>query len=96
MENKNCPVCGCYIKINTGNVHSCSSCPFKCFEEDFDNISNALILKIKLKELLPESEKLELLANWIDSMYPNDKDPEVQTDLRIWTNNIRIIRTYIK
>ena len=33
-------------------------------------------------EFLTDSEKLRLLADWFDMKYPNDKNPEVQNDLR--------------
>ena len=29
-----------------------------------------------------DGEKLDLLADWIDTKFPNDPDPEVQEDLR--------------
>ena len=39
---KRCPLCGCYIKLHIGDVHSCISCPFACFEEDFDRVCAAM------------------------------------------------------
>jgi hypothetical protein len=29
-----------------------------------------------------DSDKLNLLANWFDAKYPDDFNPEIQTDLR--------------
>ena len=43
----------------------------------------------KLEEALPDAEKLDLLAEWIDLKYPDDARPEVQNDLRSWANRIR-------
>ena len=40
--DKRCPLCGSYIKLHTGDVHSCSSCQFKCFEDDFDRVCKAM------------------------------------------------------
>lgn len=42
ITDKRCPLCGGLIKLHTGDVHSCSSCPFKCFEEDFDRVCAAM------------------------------------------------------
>lgn len=33
---------------------------------------------------VPDPDKLELLADWFDKRYPNDQNPEVQSDLREW------------
>ena len=35
-----------------------------------------------------DSEKLRLLADWFDMKYPNDKNPEVQNDLRRIADNL--------
>ena len=35
-----------------------------------------------------DSEKLRLLAEWFDLKYPNDKNPEVQNDLRRIADNL--------
>ena len=35
-----------------------------------------------------DSEKLRLLADWFDMKYPNDKNPEVQDDLRRIADNL--------
>lgn len=43
-------------------------------------------------KLLPPIDKLELLAEWIDSKYPNDPNPEVQEEIRQWVKNIKTIR----
>lgn len=32
--------------------------------------------------MMTDAEKLRKVADWIDSKYPDDPDPEVQTDLR--------------
>lgn len=32
--------------------------------------------------------KLSTLADWIDLRFPNDRDPEVQADLRRWGNQL--------
>ena len=40
--DKHCPLCGGLIKLHTSDVHSCSSCPFKCFEDDFDRVCAAM------------------------------------------------------
>lgn len=37
---------------------------------------------------LPDPGKLWTLADWIDTKYPNDANPEVQTDLRLWARSI--------
>ena len=49
--DKRCPLCGCLIKLHTGNVHSCSSCPFKCFEDDFDRVCKAMKAQAELDAL---------------------------------------------
>lgn len=38
---------------------------------------------------LPDPDKLDVLATWIDVMYPDDSNPEVQRDLRRWADAIR-------
>ena len=45
----------------------------------------ALVAEVRVRELedaLPSADKLDLLAFWIDTIRPNDPDPEVQNDLR--------------
>ena len=37
---------------------------------------------------LPDPEKLRLLADLLDKLWPDDADPEAQTDLRKWARNI--------
>ena len=49
--DKRCPLCGGLIKLHTGDVHSCSSCPFKCFEEDFGRVCAALNAQTELDAL---------------------------------------------
>ncbi len=39
------------------------------------------------KEINPD--QLDLLADWIDTKYPNDYNPEVQSNLRSWAQSIR-------
>ncbi len=41
------------------------------------------------REDLPDPDKLELLADWIDSKYPDDPNPDVQADLRRWAQSLR-------
>jgi hypothetical protein len=43
----------------------------------------------ELREALPDPDKLENLAYWIDVKYPDDKDPQVQRDLRKWASTAR-------
>jgi len=38
---------------------------------------------------LPDDEKLDLLADWIDLNFPDDENPEVQADLRRWARSAR-------
>lgn len=38
---------------------------------------------------LPDPEKLELLASWIDVKHADNPDTEVQDDLRRWAAGIR-------
>lgn len=38
-----------------------------------------------------DSEKLLLLAEWFDMKYPNDPNPEVQTDLRRIATRIELL-----
>ena len=45
----------------------------------------------KLIGALPDADKLELLAEWIDAKYPDDLKPEAQDDLRLWANRIRVV-----
>ena len=49
-----------------------------------------------ISKKLPCSEKLRLLAKWIDKKYPDDIDPEAQNDLRKWADNIDKIIKKIK
>ena len=51
LTDKHCPLCGCLIKLHTGDVHSCSSCPFKCFEDDFDRVCAAMSAQAELDVL---------------------------------------------
>lgn len=44
--------------------------------------------KDKIRELLPDTKKLELLADYFDNKYPNDNNKEVQNELREWAKNI--------
>jgi hypothetical protein len=41
---------------------------------------------------LPSPAKLWALAEWFDAMYPNDANPEVQSDLRGWARAICAVR----
>ena len=43
----------------------------------------------RLEEALPDQNKLELLAIWIDLNFEDDPNPEVQNDLREWARKIR-------
>lgn len=45
-------------------------------------------LKAKIANL-PAPVKLELLADWFDTKYPDNPDKEVQNDLRQWAQKIR-------
>jgi len=45
----------------------------------------------KLIGSLPDADKLELLAEWIDAKYPDDFKPQAQDDLRLWANRIRAV-----
>ena len=51
ITDKRCPLCGSYIKLHTGDVHSCISCPFKCFEDDFDRVCAAMKAQAELDAL---------------------------------------------
>ena len=51
LIDKRCPLCGSYIKLHTGDVHSCISCPFKCFEDDFDRVCKAMNAQAELATL---------------------------------------------
>ena len=44
QSDKRCPICGYFIKISEFGVHTCSSCPFRCFGEDFPRIATAMEL----------------------------------------------------
>lgn len=48
--------------------------------------------KNEILKALPPSERLELLAGWIDALHPNDKNTEVQDDLRTWAKNLRKLK----
>lgn len=39
-------------------------------------------------------EKLRMLADWFDVKYPDDPDPEVQTDLRLLAGQIELIEKF--
>ena len=58
--DKHCPLCGGLIKLHTGDVHSCSSCPFKCFEDDFDRVCAAMELA---QALMWEEEVEDFISN---------------------------------
>lgn len=42
----------------------------------------------RLKAALPPARRLRTLAQLVDAFYPNDPDPEIQTDLRAWADSI--------
>lgn len=42
----------------------------------------------ELEAALPPADRLALLADWIDTEYPNDSDSEAQRDLRRWAQRI--------
>lgn len=44
---------------------------------------------------LPDPNALEILADWLDLQYPNDRNPEIQCDLRLWASNLRKINAKI-
>lgn len=50
------------------------------------------ISKKEILKSLPPPERLEVLASWIDALHPNDKNVEVQNDLRTWANNLRKLK----
>lgn len=83
----------CWQKYHGGNgLHYASdrnnfSLGFSCgvevaHEEDAQ-------LFIDMIKVLPPPERLEELADFIDSKFPNDLEPEMQTDLRTWAQSIR-------
>jgi hypothetical protein len=50
---------------------------------------DALAARLAASEAaLPDPGKLWSLATWLDSVYPYDSNPEVQTDLRTWAKAI--------
>ena len=59
--------------------------------ELYASIRTAIPDLIAAVRALPDPYKLNLLANWIDRKYPNDSDPEVQTDLRRWAEQTRAV-----
>jgi hypothetical protein len=44
-----------------------------------------------LRPLLPEPEKLRVLADYFDRQYPDHLNSEVQQDLRAWADSIERI-----
>ena len=61
LTEKRCPICGCFVKLHFGDVHSCISCPFKCFEEDFDRVCAAMKAQAELDALI---EAARSVAAW--------------------------------
>lgn len=47
----------------------------------------------RLRETLPSAHKLRLLAGLFDKAFPDDLNPEIQTDLRKWASKIEAIST---
>lgn len=45
-----------------------------------------------LRKALPNPDKLELLASWLDIRFPDDQNPEIQRDLREWAKAIREVQ----
>ena len=43
----------------------------------------------RLEEALPDPRRLEILAAWFDLNFKDDRNPEVQNDLREWAKKIR-------
>ena len=41
VVDKHCPICGRYTRFSSG-AYVCISCPFKCFEDDFDRVCAAM------------------------------------------------------
>lgn len=65
--------------------HNIKSCTYKNQHfEEFDLFE------------LPDPNKLETLADWLDLQYPNDKNTEVQCDLRLWASSLRKINENIE
>ena len=53
-----------------------------------NGLGNAMQFETSSLGFLTDSEKLRLLADWFDMKYPNDKNPEVQNDLRRIADNL--------
>ncbi len=57
--------------------------------EQAESERDALAARLAASEAaLPDPGKLWSLATWLDSVYPYDSNPEVQTDLRTWAKAI--------
>jgi hypothetical protein len=86
-NSKICPKCEGRGKIRywiaqdeLGPPETCPRCKGKKYIED-----------IKVSEL-PNPDQLELLADWIDTEYPKDKNLELQRDLRKLAKEIRKLK----
>ena len=60
MTGERCPICGHFIKRSEFDVVSCSSCPFRCFGEDFGRVSASMSLdRLEVEQLLGYAEARE-------------------------------------
>jgi len=95
MEKIVCPCCCgsmtqyasdiCEIQVE------CDFCPFACCFEHLPSLRASR----EAYNALPDDEKLDTLANWIDLNFPGDEAPEVQVDLRRWARNARAARAAV-
>lgn len=59
------------------------------FEMCAEDVKALLARAERLEESLPDPHKLEILAAWFDLNFKDDRNPEVQNDLREWAKKIR-------
>ena len=80
--------CGVWVKMRDDDVLRCryKQVPHDCGNRNCQGRINLKKIEAfgKVWLAIPDPDKLELLADWIDKKHPNDSNPEVQRDLRMW------------
>lgn len=75
------------IKASRSYAKRVVACWNACAGIPTETLETGRVVVVPVEDL-PDPEKLRLLADLLDKLWPDDDDPEAQTDLRKWARNI--------
>lgn len=84
--HETCPVCVLTAKVKNLEAEAVDR---KKHVETLEKVEwEATIRARRAYKALPPPDKLRLLADYMDKLFPEDPEPDVQTDLRAWATEI--------